>query len=137
MIINDFYYQDSADELKNNLIKKTNINNFIVKEINSNKYRLSVGPFINFNALKSTYISLNNLGFDDLNTANQISFILLLIILVLFFIENYSRGGAKYHQPSQGFKKIPKIEISGKKSIFAIVFLSLLFFFTNQSISSS
>ena len=67
LIINDFYYQDSADELKNNLIKKTNINNFIVKEINTNKYRLSVGPFINFNALKSTYISLNNLGFDDLN----------------------------------------------------------------------
>ena len=70
------------------------------------------------------------LSFDDLNTANQISFILLLIILALFFVENYSRGGAKYHQPSQGFKKIPKIEISGKKSILAIVFLSLLFFFS-------
>ncbi len=70
------------------------------------------------------------LSFDDLNTANQISFILLLIILALFFLENYSRGGAKYHQPSQGFKKIPKIEISGKKSILAIVFLSLLFFFS-------
>ena len=70
------------------------------------------------------------LSFDDLNTANQISFILLLIILTLFFVENYSRGGAKYHQPSQGFKKIPKIEISGKKSILVIVFLSLLFFFS-------
>ncbi len=70
------------------------------------------------------------LSFDDLNTANQISFILLLIILALFFVENYSRGGAKYHQPSQGFKKIPKIEISGKKSILVIVFLSLLFFFS-------
>ena len=35
------------------------------------------------------------LSFDDLNTANQLSFVLLLIILTLFFIENYSRGGAK------------------------------------------
>ena len=67
LIINDFYYNDSAIKLKNNLIKKTKINNFTVKKINSNKYRLSVGPFLNFNALKSTYISLNNLGFDDLN----------------------------------------------------------------------
>ena len=67
LIINDFYYKNNADELKNNLIKKTNINNFIVKKITTNNYRLSVGPFINFNAIKSTYISLNNLGFDDLN----------------------------------------------------------------------
>jgi len=70
------------------------------------------------------------LSYDDLNTANQLSFILLLIILVLFFIENYSRGGAKYHQPSRGFKRIPKIDIMGKKSIFPIIFCSLLFFFS-------
>jgi len=70
------------------------------------------------------------LSYDDLNTANQISFILLIVIFVLFFIENFSRGGAKYHQPSRGFKKIPKIDISGKKSIFAISFCSFLFFFS-------
>ena len=28
---------------------------------------LLVGPFKNFNALKTTYISLNNLGFENLN----------------------------------------------------------------------
>jgi len=28
---------------------------------------LLVGPFNNFNALKTIYISLNNLGFEDLN----------------------------------------------------------------------
>ena len=43
------------------------INNFSVDKINDNKYRLSAGPFKNFNSLKSTYISLNNLGFEDLN----------------------------------------------------------------------
>ena len=49
------------------LIKKTNINNIYVKKINDNKYRLFVGPFKNFNTLKSAYISLNNLGFENLN----------------------------------------------------------------------
>ena len=67
IIISDFYYVDSATNLKNELIKKTNINKFSVKKINDNKYRLSVGPFKNFNSLKSTYISLNNLGFENLN----------------------------------------------------------------------
>ena len=70
------------------------------------------------------------LSYDDLNTANQLSFILLLIILCLFFTENYSRGEAKYHQPSRGFKKIPKIDLLGKKSLFPVVLCSLLFFFS-------
>ena len=69
------------------------------------------------------------LSYDDLNTANQLSFILLLVILVLFFVENFSRGGAKYHQPSRGFKRIPKIDLQGKKTILPILFCSLLFFF--------
>jgi iron(III) transport system permease protein len=70
------------------------------------------------------------LSYDDLNTANQLSFILLLIILCLFFTENFSRGGAKYHQPSRGFKRIPKINLQGKKTILPIIFCSILFFFS-------
>ena len=67
------------------------------------------------------------LSFDDLNTANQLSFFLLLIILALFFIENYSRGGAKYHQSSQGFKQIPKIDLNGRKAFIVTIFCSILF----------
>ena len=67
IIINDFYYEDTAFILKNNLSKKIKTNNIYVKKINNKKYRLFAGPFRNFNALKNTYISLNNLGFDDLN----------------------------------------------------------------------
>ena len=70
------------------------------------------------------------ISFDDLNTANQLSSILLIFILVLFLIENYSRGDAKYHQPSRGFKSIPKIKLKEKKTFFAIIFCSLLFFFS-------
>ena len=70
------------------------------------------------------------ISFDDLNTANQLSFILLTFILILFLVENYSRGRAKYHQPTRGVKTIPKIELTGKKSLFALSFCSLLFFFS-------
>tara|TARA_B100001123_G_C15321896_1_gene1028220 strand:- start:1646 stop:2401 length:756 start_codon:yes stop_codon:yes gene_type:complete len=67
LIISDFYYEDSAVNLLNELSKKTKINNIYIKKINSNKYRLLVGPFKNFSSLKNAYISLNNLGFEDLN----------------------------------------------------------------------
>jgi iron(III) transport system permease protein len=67
------------------------------------------------------------LTFDDLNTANQISFILLLFILILFSIEIYSRKDARYHQPGRGFKSINKIKLSGKKAIIPVVFCSLIF----------
>jgi len=71
LIISDFYYRDSAINLKNQLIKKTQISEFSVEKINDNKYRLSVGPYKNFNALKSVYISLNNLGFEELDVYRE------------------------------------------------------------------
>ena len=67
LVISDFYYHDTAQNLKEELIKKTQIKKFSVKKINDTKYRLSVGPFKDFNALKSIYISLNNLGFEGIN----------------------------------------------------------------------
>lgn len=67
VFINDFYYLSSANKLKDELFKQTQISNLLVKKINKNKYRLLAGPFKNFDSLKSTYISLNNLGFDELN----------------------------------------------------------------------
>ena len=71
LVINDFYFKDSANYLKIDLVKKTKMNNIYVKKINNNKYRLLVGPFKNFNALKTTYISLNNLGFEILNIIKE------------------------------------------------------------------
>ena len=67
LAISDFYYLDSAENLRNELIKKTQMSEFLVEQISDNKYRLSAGPFENFNALKNTYISLNTLGFENLN----------------------------------------------------------------------
>ena len=82
--------------------------------------------FFSVNTL-TTGIYNSWLSFDDLNTANQISFILLLFILLLFSIEIYSRKEAKYHQPGRGFKPITKIKLTGSKTIFPVLICSLIF----------
>ena len=66
--------------------------------------------FFSVNTL-TTGIYNSWLSFDDLNTANQISFILLIFILLLFSVEIYSRKEARYHQPGRGFKPITKIKL--------------------------
>ncbi len=83
--------------------------------------------FFSINTL-TTGVYNSWLSYDDLNTANQISFILLIFILFLFSIEIYSRKEARYHQPGRGFKPINKIKLEGKKTILPIFFCFLIFF---------
>ena len=85
--------------------------------------------FFSINTL-TTGIYNSWLSFNDLNTANQISFILLLFILFLFSIEIYSRKEARYHQPGRGFKPIVKIKLNGKKSILPLTVCFLILFFS-------
>lgn len=66
--------------------------------------------------------------FDDLTTANQFSFYLILFIFVFFFIENYSRSRSKFHTPLKGFKNIEKITLKGNKARFVTLFFFLIFF---------
>ena len=69
------------------------------------------------------------IAFDDLASANQLSFILLVFILLLFFIENFSRNRARYHSPSRGgVVNKPRIRLSGVKSFYATSFCFMLFF---------
>ena len=65
------YITTNTNNLMKTLQEKITIKNMLVKKINDNKYRLLIGPFKNFNALKTTYISLNNLGFDNLNVYKE------------------------------------------------------------------
>jgi len=83
--------------------------------------------FFSVNTL-TTGIYNSWLSFDDLNTANQISSILLIFILVMFSIEIYSRKEARYHQPSRGFKPISKISLTGSKCILPLTICTLVFF---------
>ena len=71
ILVSDFYYYDSALRLNQKLKDELKIKNSVIKKITDTKYRLSIGPFENFNTLKSTYISLNNLGFNELNVLRE------------------------------------------------------------------
>ena len=82
--------------------------------------------FFSVNTL-TTGIYNSWLSFDDLNTANQISFVLLIFILLLFSVEIYSRKEAKYHQPGRGFKPITKIKLTGNKTIFPVLICTIIF----------
>ena len=89
--------------------------------------------FFGINTL-TTGIYNSWIAFDDLAFANQLSFYLLIFILALFILENFSRRKAKYHSPTKGgFKQKEKINLSGTKSFMAfsscaiILLLSFLF----------
>ena len=68
------------------------------------------------------------ISFDDLTLANRLSFYLLIFILGLFILENFSRKKAQYHTSSKGgFKSKSVINLSGYKSFLAFSFCMLVF----------
>jgi len=69
------------------------------------------------------------ISFDDLALANRLSFYLLIFILGLFILENFSRKKAQYHSSSKGgFKSKSLITLSGFKSLLAFSFCLIVFF---------
>ena len=69
------------------------------------------------------------ISFDDLTLANRLSFFLLIFILGLFILENFSRKKAQYHSPSKGgFKSKSVITLAGYKSLLAFSFCFFVFF---------
>jgi len=68
------------------------------------------------------------ISFDDLTLANRLSFFLLIFILGLFILENFSRKKAQYHSPSKGgFKAKSLISLTGFKAFFAFTFCLTVF----------
>ena len=68
--------------------------------------------------------------FDDINTAYQLSFFLIIFIFIFFGIEKKSRNRSRFSIPSRGYRTIEKIELNGKIKWLAFAILSTLFFFS-------
>ncbi len=69
------------------------------------------------------------ISFDDLTLANRLSFYLLIFILGLFVLENFSRRKAQFHTPSKNqFKSRTLITLKGYKSFLAFLFCMSVFF---------
>ena len=67
ILISDFYYLESAQNLKKNLNEQIKSNKLSINSINDHKHRLYLGPFKNFKSLQSTCIKLHKHGFTDLD----------------------------------------------------------------------
>ena len=69
--------------------------------------------------------------FDDLKTANFLSFLLLFFIFFLFVLESLSRKNMKFHNSVNSIKKKnEKIKLRGFKKLIAFIFCFSIFFFS-------
>jgi iron(III) transport system permease protein len=69
------------------------------------------------------------ISFDDLALANRLAFYLLVFILGLFILENFSRKKAQYHSLAKGgFKSKSLIPLTGTKSFLVFLFCFTIFF---------
>tara|TARA_B100000989_G_C19528810_1_gene468474 strand:+ start:40 stop:1473 length:1434 start_codon:yes stop_codon:yes gene_type:complete len=69
------------------------------------------------------------IGFDDITTANRISFFLIMFIFLFFSIEFFSRKKAKYHENTKdSFQQKKPIKLRGVNSLLACIFCNSLFF---------
>ena len=65
--IGEYYYLDSAKIVKNRLINEANLTNVKIKKISKNKFRVYVGSYSLFNAMKDPYFAISKLGFEHLD----------------------------------------------------------------------
>ena len=65
--------------------------------------------------------------FDDIATAYQLSFFLIVIVLIFFWLERMSRSRSKFYMPTRGYEAINKIQLQGTSAAYATTFCLLLF----------
>ena len=68
--IAEFYFFESAEAIKNRFEKEANLVNITIEKISKNKFKVYSGPYASFNSMKETYLSLNELGFENLDVIN-------------------------------------------------------------------
>ena len=65
--IAEFYFLESAETVKNRFEKEANLANIKIKKISENRFMVYSGPYASFVSLKDTYLSLDEIGFENLN----------------------------------------------------------------------
>lgn len=66
----EFYFFESAEEVKNRFENEANLINVKINKISNNKFKVYFGPYASFNSVKETYLSLHELGFENLDIIN-------------------------------------------------------------------
>ena len=68
--IAEFYFLESAEMTKIRFEKEAKLENIKIKKISKNKFKVYFGPYDSFVSMKETYLSLNKLGFENLDVIN-------------------------------------------------------------------
>ena len=64
--IGDFYFENSANEMKSRIINETSINKIYIDKLSSTKFRVFLGPYTDLNSLKTSFNAINVLQFENI-----------------------------------------------------------------------
>ena len=68
----DFYYQDTAQIMKDRIKKETSIKNLNIIKLSQTKYRLLIGPFNDIKSLKESFEKMNLFNFENLEILKNV-----------------------------------------------------------------
>jgi hypothetical protein len=66
IVIADFYFKDSAENMLNRIKEETNIKNPVIKKLSQTKYRVLLGPFNDIKKLEESFNEIKPLNFENL-----------------------------------------------------------------------
>ncbi len=69
--IANFYYEDSANLVKERIMSETNIKMINIDKTSVNNFRLSIGPYKSLNKMKKDFDLIENLYFENLELVKQ------------------------------------------------------------------
>ena len=70
--IADFYFEDSARNMKKKIINESSIKNVDIIEKTKNKYRVIIGPYLDLKSLQNDYNKLEKLNFENIQIIKNV-----------------------------------------------------------------
>ena len=72
IIIADFYFKDSAENMLDRIKEETNIKNPVIKKLSQTKYRVLLGPFSDIKKLEESFNEIKPLNFENLKILKDV-----------------------------------------------------------------
>ena len=72
IVIADFYFKDSAENMLNRIKEETNIKNPVIKKLSQTKYRVLLGPFSDIKKLEESFNEIKPLNFENLKILKDV-----------------------------------------------------------------
>ena len=58
--------------MKNKIIKETNIDKVVIQKLSNNKFRVSLGPYLDLKSLKKEYTKLAKFNFENIEIIRNV-----------------------------------------------------------------